>query len=832
MKKIVIIIIIISINAMGSILDWEVKETDNFEVFYHEGYEKQADEVIFYMEKYNDKIKRLTGNIEKFKTRVVIQDPGIVSNGYADPMNYKISIFTNNPESSSELTGNNWYNMVGVHELIHINQMTNTSGISKIMTRIFGNFFSANVHLPNWIHEGITVYGESQLNEYDGRLNTGYYDAILNSKVAESKMPSISEAIYNHNSFPMGQYYLYGGTFVRYLAKTYGEEKVSEFFKIHGGNNWSIVGTFIPYVGMDNSAKKVFGKSFPKLFEDWKRYEKENLVKWNLKGEKITKIKYNLSNLIVNNNKLFYVRQNLLVGGPYSYRGLTELCEYIPTEKKSKKLASISSLQGRIQNINNDFYFIEMQDKFGFANVDQGGYGSIGVLCKYNLENSKKSVLFKDEMKTFVMLENGEIIYTKDNKEIFGSEIWKYKNGKKTKIGKINELIGEMKIYNDEIIVVSKSHFGSWNINFFDQKSMQLNPIVNTPRVESRIKVQDDYIYYTANYKKELLTYRYNLKKKTTEKVLTGSYGVDGIKLNDEFYYVGILADGKSIYKTNIETEKIELEQDEIKDENIQINATKKLILKENFKYLLKPNTKIIPSLVSGEDGLGFNSYNLTYEDKEFKLTWNTKLLNPLQLSLNTDFEEVELYGNLPIYKSSRYGLSNISLNCQTDFKEYFPGIRIGFNLARNKIYNFINFDVEEKGYDEYAGYSYLLNKCSISVNGNIFDNFNKELFVRGFGDNENIKTAESGFKLSMDSKFTLFDIKKGLWNPNIFLGDIYGDVFLDYIKSDDYDKIAYGGELQAEMGMGFNISFIPTIGVSYSNEEIKTYFNFGLIMQ
>jgi len=839
-KLITIILIIMSINMMGSILDWKVKETEEFMVFYHEGFEKQADETIFYMEKYSNKIKELTGNKEKFKTRVVLQDPGIVSNGYADPMNYKISVFTNNPESSSDLAGNNWYRMVGVHELIHINQMTNTSGFAKNMTGMLGSSFSSNVWLPLWVLEGITVYGESQLNEHDGRLNTGYYDAMLNSKISESKMPSILEATYDHNCFPMGQQYLYGGTFVRYLAKIYGEEKVAEFFVIHGKNNWRIIGNFFPIIGMDNSAKKVFGKSFSKLFKDWKKYESENLVKWKLEGQKITKTSYDIKDLISKGENLYYIRQNILTNASYYYSGLTELCKYDIAKNISKKLVSISSLQGRMQNIDNDFYFIEMENKSGFANVDQNGYGSVGVLCRYNIDNDKKVGLFKDEMKSFVVLENGEIIYTKDNKSDFGSEIWKYKDGEKIKIGESNQLIGEMKKYNDKIIAVSKTQFSSWNINFFDQKSMQLNPIVNTSRIESRIKIQDDYIYYTANYKKELSNYRYNLKDGNVEKILSGSYAVDGVKIKDDFYYIGISADGKNIYKTTSKTEKIKVDQEEIKKEDIKINATEKLALGENLKFLLKPSSRFNPFMIRGSDGIGFNSYQISStissssDEKynfEMDLNWNTKLLKPLDLSLNTDFEEVNLTASLPLYKSMRYGLSNISINCQTDFDEYLPGISLGLNLPRNRISSYTVFDLEEEGYNEYIRYSYLLNKGSINLSGNIFENDSKDLFVRGFKDDDNIKTVEKGYKLSLDNKFRLMSIKKGLWNPNIFVGDIYGNIFADYIESDDYNKIAYGGELEAEMGMGFSFSFVPTIGISYSDEEFKIYSKFNLEM-
>ena len=87
----------------------------------------------------------------------------------------------------------------------------------------------------------------------------------------------------------------------------------------------------------------------------------------------------------------------------------------------------------------------------------------------------------------------------------------------------------------------------------------------------------------------------------------------------------------------------------------------------------------------------------------------------------------------------------------------------------------------------------------------------------------------ESGYKYNIDFNSKLLEIRKGSWNPNLFIGDIYGKIFLDYNYSDSisYQKISGGGELIIESGIGNWIHFAPRIGISISENERKFYLGF-----
>ena len=93
-KKLIFLFIFLLCSQllMGAAGEWQAYESDNFVLFYPEGYEKQALEALYYLEEYRDNIMELAGNRRNFKTIVVLQDIGLYSNAYAFPMKNKIGI--------------------------------------------------------------------------------------------------------------------------------------------------------------------------------------------------------------------------------------------------------------------------------------------------------------------------------------------------------------------------------------------------------------------------------------------------------------------------------------------------------------------------------------------------------------------------------------------------------------------------------------------------------------------------------------------------------------------------------------------------------------------
>ncbi|MHC4537890.1 MAG: hypothetical protein ACYS6K_28505, partial [Planctomycetota bacterium] len=74
--------------------------------------------------------------------------------------------------------------------------------------------------------------------------------------------------------------YNYGGVFFDYLSKSYGEEKFSQFFERYGSS--------MPILAFNRAAKKVYGKSFSKLWREWKEYESDRFRDFHMEGERLT----------------------------------------------------------------------------------------------------------------------------------------------------------------------------------------------------------------------------------------------------------------------------------------------------------------------------------------------------------------------------------------------------------------------------------------------------------------------------------------------------------------------------------------------------------------
>ena len=187
---------------------------------------------------------------------------------------------------------------------------TNVGGGPKV-SAVSDNIFSPNVWVPGWVLEGITVYSESRLFNYQGRLNDGKYDAYIGARVAENRFPSILDATFNPHEFNLEGIYTYGGVFFNYLAQTYGEEKLTEFFTVHG-SSWA---------SLDKNTQTVFGKTFPQLWADWQAYEMGRFKDYFIDGQRVTTDGWYISNPLITAGdqgepQLFYQRYDVTKTGP------------------------------------------------------------------------------------------------------------------------------------------------------------------------------------------------------------------------------------------------------------------------------------------------------------------------------------------------------------------------------------------------------------------------------------------------------------------------------------------------------------------------------------
>ena len=131
-------------------------------------------------------------------------------------------------------------------------------------------------YAPRWYHEGIACFMETWLSGGVGRALGGYDEMYFRSIInGGEKLFSVVglETEGSTMDFQVGaNAYLYGTRFVNYLTKTYGYDKMIQFY-----NRTADSKTFF-----GSQFKKVYGQSLRKVWNDWKidekKHQEENLA--------------------------------------------------------------------------------------------------------------------------------------------------------------------------------------------------------------------------------------------------------------------------------------------------------------------------------------------------------------------------------------------------------------------------------------------------------------------------------------------------------------------------------------------------------------------------
>ncbi len=161
----------------------------------------------------------------------------------------------------------NWYRNLLIHELSHILHLDIVDGFPALSKRIFGNIIYPNLTTPLFYKEGFATYSETVTEEGYGRGNYTYTDMYIRTAFLQKNPPLLDRSSSSANIWPFGEArYLYGVSFINYINKMYGEEKIFTFNRENAGYlffTWGI------------SFKNVYGKEMYKVWQDWINYEEE-----------------------------------------------------------------------------------------------------------------------------------------------------------------------------------------------------------------------------------------------------------------------------------------------------------------------------------------------------------------------------------------------------------------------------------------------------------------------------------------------------------------------------------------------------------------------------
>ena len=506
--------------ALGAWPNYYTLSTDNFEVYYRKGWATEAMNALQALEYSRPYVEELTGN-RPARVPVLLEDMGNMVNGYASPIGKSMALFAYPPSQDELALGEDWWQIVGIHEYIHMAQMTKVSCEPALLRTLFGNILYPNLYQPMWMTEGITVYGESQLSEYGGRLNAGTYAAVINALAREGKLPSAGKACYYSYGNPLAHYYVYGSSFHQYLADKYGESRFSQLYSETGSSLQSYLNPIYSGLSLDAAYKKVYGKPTTALWADWKAEMKQRSKP--LPRQNITRRGGRTDNLQYHAGNLYYTNYGVSKTGPGSGFSSHRLIRVSDPGGKARQEVLVqqgSDFPAGYQIHGDKLYYSRSEFKGGYSNNNMDGLGVITQIWEQKLEGGGRRKLYSGPARSFCKLDDGQILISEDDPTHQKSILLKLDPSTKSKkpLGNLDCLIGTIHQSRGRIFVTARRFGHNNSIYELNLASLQLTPLVDTPYLETVTGVQDGNLLFTAIYNGENGSYLYNTSSRQVSK--------------------------------------------------------------------------------------------------------------------------------------------------------------------------------------------------------------------------------------------------------------------------------------------------------------------------
>lgn len=861
-KVLLVFTALLLFSAVGAYAwtSWLTLKTEHFTVFYQPGREAQAKEVLQTLEYYRPQVEKLCGN-EEYHLSFVIDDTGIMVDGFNDPLNSRIHLFQAQP---NEWAGTeNWWSLVGVHEYTHELSLSKTSGFPKGFSKVFGRnlYFTPNLLVPGWIIEGITVYNESQLTRYQGRLNDGRYDAYMAARVRDGRFPSILDATYMPQEYQEGAIYTFGGEFVNYLAKTYGQDKLTRFFAANGAKFGAILS--VPAISFDRSARQVFGKPFRELWQDWQRAETERSKDFQYEGQQLTRKGWDIANLKVYRGKIYYQRSYPVKTGAFSGYSFVEIVERDPKSGAERVLvATTSDFVSNLRVQNGRLYYATYEVKPGYANASQDSYGYYAVLHQYDLAARKTKKLFSDEIRSFEVLADGKIIYSKSRKNQFGTELfrWDPATRKKQQVMSSEYSIDDLASNGKQLVVSARRDWEGDSLYRLDLDKQKLTPLVQTAYPENGIELCGDRLFYTANYRKRNAVYCYDISSGKVSRVTQNGW-VGKASYDEEanqLYFSQLSSYGMDLYQKTAEFEactlpdapatvrpQFTLQDDAITRGKYRDNL-KTLAPKFWFPYLDSAADEYGVTISGGDAIMDFPNYTATvlYNTRKEEFYGNLVLpvnfFAPVRASVGWEKDEDEEITQIalayPVIKRLSPGLANLDLGTLINYEDDYDGpemapfVNIGFQYPRTRF----NLEAscpqatlkngrERSGVYAQAELKQYVPGSQIRLAASYIDdpdNPDHDLFdaLRGYDKGLPVKQGQI---FTAEFSRPLVKIRRGLWNPNVYFEDLSATLFYDQaVPEIGATQSAWGLELHLETKALYNYLTLDWGGRASCNRE------------
>ncbi len=160
--------------------------------------------------------------------------------------------------------GTNGIPDIACHEAVHYVQFQQNDELWWLVDVAFGDVYSANFLPESWFLEGLATFYEGRLDKNVGRPHSPLWHGLFESIIAlrGGNLEPGDLILTNREFLPVGANYLTGEYFVKWLARTYGEEKLWQFVDLQGHSWLSPLGVTLRF-------KAIYGLSIGALLAEY-----------------------------------------------------------------------------------------------------------------------------------------------------------------------------------------------------------------------------------------------------------------------------------------------------------------------------------------------------------------------------------------------------------------------------------------------------------------------------------------------------------------------------------------------------------------------------------
>jgi hypothetical protein len=855
-----ILMMVLCLIPVWGFAAWKTMANDYFMVYYRSGMEDEALHALKVMEHYRPRLEQLTGNTSHL-VAIKLEDMGNLVNGYANPVGNQIGLFMYPPTKGSLGQGEDWFQTVATHEYIHQLQITHEGGIPRELRRYLGNILYVHLHQPMWMTEGITVYGESQLSPYSGRMNGAYYSALVSALAAEDKLPSRTKAAYYSFDTPQAHYYVYGGSFHSYLARRYGEQRFGDLYKDNSSRVTAYLNGALPMLALDPAFKNAYGKPLAELWQEWQAEEKSHAklhpsVRITEDGDHKEDLKYY-------DGALYYVRSLTEKTGPGMAFGKNSLMKMElsdPGREPVEVLRQATEFPASYHVVGDKIYYSRSEYRRGFGNKDNDGYGSITEIMLKDSRGTRK--IYSGQVRAFLPLSDTEMLIAEDLPLYRGSVLMHHSldTGEQKTLYSGEALIHKIFRDKDDIYLNAKQYWR--NSGIFRLQTGILEPVLESPNWQELVAVDNSVISYNTVQNNQMQAWSYDIRSRAQSKLQYDQYIKDPIQASDgSTYFLSVSSKGMDLYQAPLKSlstptpkssmplvpiAKERFEGQQYLYGNQEIRHSGYL---NNIAHLLNPRMVHLPmiqgngdslaigAVLVGNDAVGdFPQYILSgvydFAQDEFvgSFSLSSTVLAPINQDLMISSDDDGTYmlnQSVSLYKRQNYGLNSVNAglgaisweNWQRKMLYPFVSQQYSWSGGSFGLRNTLMYeakDLLDSNRDRLGWQGQISLRQRISKHSEFQGSWlgaydpdadSDDVFyaIRGYDDE---LQSSKGFTLRNTWYTPLVKIRQGSWNPQIYVEDINLGVFFDAAgvpkDLDNSMLYSYGVELTGEFSVLF----------------------------